>query len=626
VKTVRVPEEMAGLFAKAEEVVSTFFRDRKDDPSRGTIEIFGERYVLVRAASLSIEFFDLVRSIYGDARREEGDDFARAILFDLAHSIGRSDAQNFRGKMGLEDPIARLSAGPVHFAHAGWAFVEISPESRPTPDDAFHLVYDHPYSFESDAWVRAGRKSAFPVCIMNAGYSSGWCEESFGTKLVASELLCRGKGDETCRFVMAPPDRLEKRIAEYVGRHPELATRVAGYRIPDFFARMREEEALRTRQGELERELRQTQKLEALGRLAGGIAHDFNNLLSIVIGQSLLIERRLPAADPMRAELAKITRAGERAASLTQQLLAFGRSQLSRREALDLNGVIDDLARMLGPVLGDDVALELALAPDAGAVFADRTQLEQVIMNLVVNAREAMPEGGSVRVTTGREGTDRVLLVVEDDGEGMDAETLAHAFEPFFTTKGDHGTGLGLSTVYGIVTQAGGTITATSAQGKGTAFRIVLPRLTAPAVSSTVVANAPGTRAARPPATVLVVEDRADLRDLIREALTAYGFDALAAATPEEALVTLADAKVKVDVLLTDVVMPRIGGLDLARRAREHRPALRVLFMSGYAPDGIQRELFATERAAFLQKPFSPDELAAKLDGLVAAGPAKGSS
>lgn len=174
-RSVRVPAAFESLFAAAEQVVSRYFRERKDDPEHGTIEISGERYVLLRAASLSVDFFALVRGLYGEARTDEADEFSRNILFDLAHVIGREDARCFHAKMGLTDPIARLSAGPVHFAHAGWAFVDISPESHATPDDDFFLLYDHPYSFESDAWLRAGTPRDFPVCIMNAGYSSGWC-------------------------------------------------------------------------------------------------------------------------------------------------------------------------------------------------------------------------------------------------------------------------------------------------------------------------------------------------------------------------------------------------------------------------------------------------------------------
>src|SRR5215831_2448909 len=354
-RTVRVPESMQGLFASAERLVSQFFRERIDDPAHGTIEIHGERYVLVRAAALSVEFFDLVRSLYGEKNREEADEMARALLFDLAHAVGKTDARNFHEKMLLTDPIAKLSAGPIHFAHAGWASVDILAESSATPDENFCLIYDHPYSFESDAWVRSKRISSQPACIMNAGYSSGWCEASFAQNLVAAEILCRGRGDETCRFIMAPPTRVVAQIENYLAAHPEVAARAAGYRIPDFFARKREEEALKERQDELERELRQAQKIEALGRLAGGIAHDFNNIIGVVLGQAMLAQRRVKPHDPIAQDLTRIIRAAERASSLTQQLLAFGRSQVARNEVLELNAVVRDMAQMIERLIGDDI-------------------------------------------------------------------------------------------------------------------------------------------------------------------------------------------------------------------------------------------------------------------------------
>jgi signal transduction histidine kinase/CheY-like chemotaxis protein/predicted hydrocarbon binding protein len=611
-RTVRVPDGMSELFARAEEVVSRFFSERVDDPTRGTIQIHGERYVLVRAAALSVEFFDLVRSLYGEERREEAEEFARAILFDLAHAVGRTDAKNFHEQMKLTDPIAKLSAGPVHFAHAGWAFVDIFAESRASADDDYCLIYDHPYSFESDAWVRAGRSSKFPVCIMNSGYSSGWCEESFQQKLVAAELLCRGKGDETCRFVMAPPHRIAHRIKEYIASHPEIASRAANFQIPDFFARKREEEALRRQRDALERELRQTQKLEALGRLAGGIAHDFNNIISVVLGQAMLAQRRLGEDDPVSADLSKIIRAGERAASLTQQLLAFGRSQVARNELLDLNRVVEEMGRMIERVIGEDIDLRLELAADAGAVQADKTQLEQILMNLSVNARDAMPNGGVLTIATARDGASRVMLSVADTGVGMDEETRARAFEPFFTTKGNRGTGLGLSTVYGIVSGSSGTIGIDSRRGEGTVVRISLPRAEgvpqeAESLEETTVQGS---------GTVLVAEDGAELREVIGESLQAFGYKPILAANAEEALRILENPKRKVHTLLTDVVMPGVSGVELASRALELRPSLNVVFMSGYAPDPRHRALFARDGAAFLQKPFTPQELAIKLAAL----------
>jgi PAS domain S-box-containing protein len=243
--TVKVSKEMEPLFAKAEAVVSEYFRQRKDAPSQGTIEVFGQRYVLVRGAALSVEFFCLVRELFGKGREAEAEDFARNMLFDLAHAVGKSDARNFHAKMNLSDPIERLSAGPIHFSHTGWAFVDISPESRPSPDENYFLLYDHPQSFEADTWIQSGLKPDFPVCIMNAGYSSGWCEESFGVRLVATEILCRAKGDPCCRFIMAPPDRIEEHVARYLKEVPHFAKTMSAHTIPDFFSRKRLEEDLR---------------------------------------------------------------------------------------------------------------------------------------------------------------------------------------------------------------------------------------------------------------------------------------------------------------------------------------------------------------------------------------------
>lgn len=236
---------MEPLFAQAEAVVSKYFRERKADSSQGTIEIFGERYLLVRGAALSVEFFSLVKELFGKGRESEAEDFARNMLFDLAHAIGKSDARNFHVKMGLSDPIERLSAGPVHFSHTGWAFVKVLPQSRPSPDNDYYLIYDHPQSFEADTWIQSGLEPIFPVCIMNSGYSSGWCQESFGVPLVSTEILCRAKGDPYCRFIMAPPDRVEAHVECYMKETPDFAQRMKSHTIPDFFSRKRLEEDLR---------------------------------------------------------------------------------------------------------------------------------------------------------------------------------------------------------------------------------------------------------------------------------------------------------------------------------------------------------------------------------------------
>jgi PAS domain S-box-containing protein len=262
VDTVEVPDALRPLFAEAERIVSAMFEDRRETPSEGTIEIAGERYVLVRAASLSVHFFQLVREFHGEGRAAEADEFARNVLFDLAHEIGKADAKSYAARSGIQDPLAKLSAGPVHFAYGGWARVRLDPSSVLASDDSYVLIYEHPFSFESDAWLRAGVNPGFRTCIMNAGYSSGWCEAAFGMRLVSAEIACRAQGDETCRFVMAPPHRIDEHIAKLLAHagHHGHATAV---QVPDFFARKRMEEDLRRHKSELEhnqRELRRSER------------------------------------------------------------------------------------------------------------------------------------------------------------------------------------------------------------------------------------------------------------------------------------------------------------------------------------------------------------------------------
>ena len=667
---MRVPEGMQGLFAQAEELVSGYFRQRREDPGQGLIEICGERYVLVRAASLSVGFFELVRDLYGPGRQAEADDFARNILFDLAHSIGRADARRFHARMKLVDPIARLAAGPVHFAHTGWAFVDIHPDSNPVAGEDYVLVYDHPYSFEAHAWLESKQEVTSTVCIMNAGYSSGWCQESFGLPLVASEILCRARGDEACRFIMAPPARIEACVQRYLRDRPPAAGRAATYQIPDFFARKRIEEELRLARDELEQrvvertaeleranrrlreemlvrqqmedELLQSAKLEAIGRLAGGIVHDFNNLMGVVVGQASLLEHSLPDGSSLQGMAHEIRQTGQEAAQLTQQLLSFSHAHLRSTELVDLSALVRGTTSLLKRLLGEHVELSLELDDAAGAVRGDRGQLTQVVMNLALNARDAMPAGGRLRIRTSRleagvgtpqDGRDAppgswAVLEVADTGMGMDEQTLARAFEPFFTTKGPGGgTGLGLPTVSRVVTRAGGMVSVTSTPGGGTTFRIRLPR--AAERGETAGAVEPARPVPRGRETILVVEDLPSLRRMLVGMLEAQGYTVLDAVDPEEALRMAAVRTQPIDLLLTDVVMPRMNGRELADRVVEVRPELPVLFISGYPDDDVLRCGVEKGAAALLAKPFTAEQLARRVRGLLdgrAAGGVTGRS
>ena len=366
----------------------------------------------------------------------------------------------------------------------------------------------------------------------------------------------------------------------------------------------------------LEEQLRQAQKMEAVGRLAGGIAHDFNNLLTAISGYSEFLIADLDD-ERQRRHAEEIRKAAARAASLTGQLLAFSRRQVLQPRALDLNAVVSDMDMMLRRLIGEDIDLVALLDPELGAVQADPTQIEQVIMNLAVNARDAMPHGGSVTIETANIDTDdgaTVELRLTDTGVGMTAAEREQLFDPFFTTKAG-GTGLGLATVYGIVEQSGGTIEVDSAPGMGSSFRICLPRASTPA-EQPAPAHVPDVLEGGSE-TILLVEDETVVRQLVAEILETSGYAVLTAADGPSALELVRRNADPIDLLLTDVVMPGMSGPEVAQAVRSIRPGTQVLYMSGYTDSAIGHHGVLELGIAFLQKPFSADELTRKVRSLL---------
>jgi len=459
-------------------------------------------------------------------------------------------------------------------------------------------------------------------------YGLSEARELVGTRLADLHTVSDPANREQIRTFIRSGYRIsdsETREHDRDGRSRVFLNNVIGFLEDGHLVRVWGTQRDVTDQRHLEEQFRQSQKMEAVGQLAGGIAHDFNNLLTAILGNTQLLLRDLPAGDAKRGDVEEIRKASERAASLTRQLLAYSRRQMLQPVVLDLNVVVAEMDKMLRRLIGEHIALATVLAPDLGRVRADPNQIEQVIVNLAVNARDAMTEGGKLTIETANIDLDEpfaqahfgslpgpyAMLAVTDSGTGMDATVRAHLFEPFFTTKEvGKGTGLGLATVYGIVKQSGGYISVYSEPGQGSSFKIYLPRITAPAGPG---GAAQKTGAERGTETVLVVEDEPAVLTLSRRALEAHGYVVLAATDAAAAMRIVERHGGTIHLLVTDVVMPGLSGRELADRLTSRRPGIRVLYMSGYPGDAVVQHGALPLGSAFLQKPFSADGLARKV-------------
>ncbi len=498
---VRCPPEIQPLFDRAAAQIREHFARVEIDPSRAMIGIGDERYLLIRASAFSIDFLDTLVQLYADRGQREALAIGRGFLFDIAHTIGIHDARTLHATFGSRDPIERLSHGPVHFAYTGWALVDIKATSTTTPDDDYCLVYDHPYSFEAASWLRAGRSSEGPVCIMNAGYSSGWCEASFGLELTAIEVTCKARGDAICSFVMAPPHRVAARVREHFGVDIETLGQ-EGFDIPTYFERKRAEEDLRASLRKLQEaqdELIRKERLATVGLLVSGVAHEVNTPLGIAVTAASVVNEQL---DALRTKLAEdrltrgdlrdfLDRAG-RAGELVRSNLDRAATQITNFKRLSVDQVTHERRRVdvgeylrqtldtLAPMIRKH-ALVVSLATEGDLdVVTHPGVLAQILTNFVTNTaihgRGDEPPRAPLHVEVRIERTERgtLLLSYRDDGRGMSEAVRGQAFQPFFTTARHHGgTGLGLHIVRSLVIDVlGGRIDLRTRPGEGVCYEV----------------------------------------------------------------------------------------------------------------------------------------------------------
>lgn len=610
---VSVPDEMEPLFRKAEENVRQYFSDFKWDPSKAAIEISDERYVLIRASALSKDFLDSILGLYADREESEALSIGRNFLFDISHALGLNDAKAFHAKMHLADPLSKLSAGPVHFAYTGWAYVDILPESNPTPDENFYLLYHHPFSFEADAWIRAGVTSKNPVCIMNGGYSSGWCEESFGVPLTAVEVSCRAQGDDQCTFIMSPPHMIEKHIAHFAKTHRKPRIKKSPPEIPTFFLRKTVEEQMQKAR------LLAEESSRTKSDFVANMSHELRTPLSAILGYTDLLKKT--KLNTMQHDyLEAIYTSGSNLLSTINDIMDL--SKLDAKKVsfesvpVYLPDMLQSIELMLASRLGHKKLQYISEVAEAlhRPLLGDSVRLTQILLNIIGNAIKFTEKGKiTIRCEAAEENAQGVQVVfrITDTGIGIAPDKQQIIFERFTQadsaiTRKYGGTGLGLAITRELVELQGGSISLKSEEKKGTEFTVRLPFLKAD--SHAPDQQQPLTSFKGNGLHVLVVEDNVLNQKMTRIMLLHNGFRVSVADNGLKAVAFL--QKNKADIILMDLQIPGMDGYLTTEKIRNTLQLdTPVIAITAHAFSGEREKCLAAGMNDYLPKPFREHEL-----------------
>lgn len=623
--SVSVPEAMRPLFERAQQTVHEYFSNLKIDPAKGTIEINDQRYVLIRASALSNDFLGTIQNLYADRGENEALSIGKNFLFDIAYSLGMNDAKEFHSRMNLTDPLSKLSAGPVHFAYSGWAFVDILPESNPTADENFYLIYRHPYSFEADSWKRAGKQSPIPVCIMNAGYSSGWCSASFNIPLTAVEVSCTARGDEHCLFIMSPPNKIQEHLNRFHNSKNDRYQKAETYDIPTFFDRKRVEEEMQRSK------LLAEESAKSKSDFVANMSHELRTPLGIILGFTNLLKKT--SVDPVQKDYIEvISNAGNSLLSIINDILDLSKLDAGKFIIENTPFSIPELIHSVQVMFSSKAReknLKLVCTVDTAinySVAGDAMRLTQILVNLIGNAIKFTEQGG-VYVSCIEEKEEQhsveLRFSVRDTGIGIPAEKVENIFERFTQvdtniTRKYGGTGLGLAITRQLILLQGGTITVKSEEGAGSEFIFTIPYRKSNGV---VAADTREINTQQYPFTViknvLITEDNLMNQKLTATILLSNAFRCTIAENGRKAIEILKEWKqqsITPDLILMDIQMPVMDGYRATQIIREElQISVPIIAMTAHALAGEKAKCLQAGMNDYLSKPFSENMLLDKL-------------